>query len=88
VKCDTNTVTNNDNNFLLPCVWLWQDGWLCESPTYFPDHCRTTSYKRCTWQRNSDHVFHSIYMRILVNPVNKDKQTLHSATTYNTKLHM
>jgi len=74
IKCNTNTVIDNNNNFVLPCVWLWQDGWWCESLTYFPAHCRTTSYRRCTWQHNSDHVFHNIYMRILVNPVKRSNR--------------
>ena len=71
IKCNTNTVMNNNNNFILPCVWLWQDGWWCESLMCFPGHCKTTSYRRCTWQHNLDHVFHNIYTHILVNPVNK-----------------
>lgn len=70
-KCNTNIVINNNNNFVLPCVWLWQDGWWYESLMYFPAHCRTTSYRRCTWQHNSDHVFRNIYTHILVNPVKR-----------------
>lgn len=73
-QCNTNIVINNNNNFALPCVWLWQDGWWCESLMYFPAHCRTTSYSRCTWRHNLDHVFRNIYKHILVNPVKRSNR--------------
>jgi hypothetical protein len=55
---------------------------------YFPARCRTTSYRRCTWQHNWDHVFHNIYMHILVNPVKRSNRHCKFATAYNTKLHI